>query len=173
MWLRLRQDTELPDRWRRYGEATVTVLNWDGADEAQVSLEDLAEGTAPATGAALRISAVHSASAALEASYDGGPVRIPLTGWSEDRPAGRPAWEPLPPTLPELGVFRIRWSVEGPSAPREPVRLADPAAGGSGPAADEMRRQAWTVAEEELRSQLRAQRRAYWRAQTMGRFTEA
>ena len=169
VWVRSWHDDSLPDIWRRSALATVTVLNWDGEDFANVDLSLAPVGQRPEAGATVEIRAVPSADAALEHAYDGSAVPIPLTGWNIDQPAGRDEADAVPPLFPEMGVFELRWPVSGEAAPREPQRLQDPGQGLDEPAARTERETAWRVADAEARLALRQQRVAYWRSQTLGR----
>ena len=169
VWVHVRRDPSLPGDWRREGMAHVGVLNWEHASTVEVDLSELEATAGLAPGVAVRISPVENLGQTLERLYDGTPVAVPMMGWTPQRPTGRPADSPLPPTFPELGVFRITWPVQGEPLNRGPVRMPDPGAGLPAPTAWEVRRQAWRGADAATKPHLLAERRSAWRAQRLGR----
>jgi hypothetical protein len=168
-WVRVGRDASLPGYWRREGMAHVAVLNWEHASVVEVDLSELEGAASLAPGVTLRISPVQNPAESFERIHDGTPVLFPMTGWTVERPAGRPPELPLPPTFPELGVFRVTWPVEGEPLNRGPVRLPDPGVGLPALAAWEVRRDAWRGADVATKSHLLAERRSAWRAQRLGR----
>ena len=168
-WIRIRRDASLPGAWRRRALAYVGVLNWEGASSVDVDLSELEQTGGLESGATVRIASVQGGAEELEVVYAGSPVPLPMTGWTPAWPAGRRSDAPLPPTFPELGVFAVEWPVDGEPLNREPLRTPDPGAGLPAPDAWAVRSQAWRTTDPENKTQLRAQRRAAWRAQKLGR----
>ncbi len=169
VWVRIRRDEALPDDWRPKGRAWVTVLNWQELPEVDIDLSGLEGEGGLEIGTTVEIRPVQAWGTAIERTYQGASVRVPMTGWSAMRPVGRDPGVPLPSTFPELGVFSLEWPTQGEPAEREQQQITDPGAGLSRSAAQAARAQAWSSTDEAERASLLDMRRAQWRAHTLGR----
>ena len=94
--------------------AQLAVLNWDQQDLVAVNLSSLKIQP----GSKLTIRSVQDLFGASQSmTYSAGLVAIPMTGWSAAKPIGLET-KPLPPTLPELGVFILTWKSVRPAPAR-------------------------------------------------------
>ena len=168
-WVRVRHDGSLPSAWRREGLAYIGILNWQLASTVEVDLSGAEEAGTLEPGTSLRIRPVQNRAQIIERVYTGGPVPIPMSGWEPEWPAGRDPGSRLPTTFPEFGVFTIEWQTSGEPANRGPARIPDPGKNMQGGDVQEARKKAWRVTDSSVRAQLLAQRKAAWRAQTLGR----
>jgi hypothetical protein len=137
--------------------------------EVEVDLSILEAEAGLEAGVSLKVWSVQNPDVGLTYEYGAEALRLPMHGWEPAWPAGRDEGNALPSTFPEFGVFVLEWSTGDARTPKEHSRLEDPGAGMTPANARAAREQSWSVTDPSQRNELRRQRRAQWRAQTLER----